>query len=106
MKIFCLLMLAASFHVPAVFAREVDETATRSVPAKDCEEAITVFQDVSRVGRKDRAASNITRRHADMAQHGWRFVDMEVYTENSDIEGFYLSYTRAVACADGPGSGG
>ena len=81
-----------------------EELGEAAVPAANCEQAITVFQDVSGVGRKDRAAKNMTQRHAAMARDGWRFADMEVYTENGDLEGFYLSYVRAAACAeDAPG---
>ncbi len=63
--------------------------------APECEETMTIFQDVSRVGRKDRAASNMTRWHSEVALERWKFADMEVHIENGDIEGFYLSYTRA-----------
>ena len=66
--------------------------------APECEETMTIFQDVSRVGRKDRAAGNMTRRHSEVAPERWKFADMEVYVENGDLEGFYLSYTRDVAC--------
>jgi hypothetical protein len=73
-----------------------------AAPAAVCEQAITVFQDVSGVGRKDRAARNMSRKHAAMAEDGWRFADMEVYTENGDLEGFYLTYVRDSACPESP----
>jgi hypothetical protein len=73
---------------------------------RDCEEATTVFHDVSRIGRKDRAAANMTRRHAEMAERGWRFVDSAIYTENGDLEGLFLTYVRPVACPEpGPARG-
>ena len=95
MRIICTMVLAASFYTPALFAVE-----TEGAPAapQACQNTITVFQDVSAVGRKDKAAKNVTERHAEMALKGWRFVDMEVYTENGDLEGFYLSYVRDAAC--------
>jgi hypothetical protein len=67
-------------------------------PVLLCEEAKTVFQDVSAFGRKDRAAKNMTQMHERMARQGWRFADMEVLSENGDLEGFFLSYTRPVPC--------
>ncbi|NND44480.1 MAG: hypothetical protein HKN58_04090 [Xanthomonadales bacterium] len=70
-------------------------------PAVACEEAMTVFHDVSRIGRKDRAAANMTRRHADMAEEGWRFADSEPYIENSDLEGLFITYVRSVPCPGG-----
>lgn len=75
-------------------------TTAHDAGAPVCEEAKTIFHDVSRIGRKDRAAANMTRRHADMALEGWRFKDKVLYTENGDLEGFYITYTRKVACPD------
>ena len=98
MKIVNLLIVAACLQASFLYAE--DETGSPS-KSQACEEAVTVFQDVSRMGRKDRAASNMTRRHREMAEEGWRFVDLEVYTENADIEGFFLSYVRSVACPAG-----
>ena len=65
---------------------------------EQCVENVTVFQDVSMLGRKDRLASNITDRHREMNANGWRFVDMEIYVENADIEGAFLTYARDVPC--------
>ena len=98
MKVLKLLMLAACLQIPVLYAQEEADVSPAPAPPPDCEEAMTVFQDVSAAGRKDRAAKNMSKRHAAMAQEGWRFADMEVYTENGDLEGFYLSYTRATAC--------
>ncbi|NIP18131.1 MAG: hypothetical protein GWM87_08215 [Xanthomonadales bacterium] len=93
-----ILILALAFSGPLV-AGESSENE-QPAPATDCEEAVTVFQDVSGTGRKDRAAANMTKRHASMAEDGWRFDDMEIYTENGDLEGFFLTYVRAVACPE------
>ena len=65
-----------------------------------CEETTTVFHEVSRIGRKDRAAANMTRRHAEMAEQGWRFADSAIYTENGDLEGLFLTYVRPLACPE------
>ena len=103
MKFLSAILFALSLHTSAVSAQESEEAPPVQAPSLDCEEAITVFHDVSRLGRKDRAAKVMTKKHADMARDGWRFADMEVYIENGDLEGFYLSYTRAVACQDEAG---
>jgi hypothetical protein len=92
------LLLALCLQIPAVRALAHEAARAEDVPARDCQEAVTVFQDVSRVGRKDRAASNISRRHDEMARQGWRFVGLESYIENGDLEGFYLSYVRPAVC--------
>jgi len=82
----CLSLLAMAFN------------ATAREPGPACEEAKTVFHDVSRIGRKDRAAANMSRRHEDMAKEGWRFADSEVYIENGDLEGLFITYVRTVPC--------
>ena len=98
MKFIIITALGLVLVSAPAFAQEAEEASSVAKPTLDCEQAITVFQDVSGMGRKDRAAKNMTKRHAEMAIDGWRLSDMEVYTENGDLEGFFLSYTRAVAC--------
>jgi len=97
LRFFYITVLVFSLHCSSVFAQEVVQTAPE--PSMDCEEAITIFQDASRFGRKDRAAEQMTEKHNEMALSGWRFAGMEIYTENGDLEGFYVSYTRAATCA-------
>jgi hypothetical protein len=98
MNVIKLMMLGACMQIPALYAQEGAQAPAEPQPSANCEEALTVFQDVSGMGRKDRAAKNMTKRHAEMARERWRLIDMEVYTENGDLEGFYLSYVRSVAC--------
>ena len=100
MKHILAVVLIIGFFALNVSAQEPEETAPVPEPALDCNEAITVFQDVSGIGRKDRAAKNMSKKHREMAESDWRFADMEVYTENGDLEGFYLSYTRDVVCPE------
>lgn len=87
----------AVLTAPAVHSNEDTNDATA---APLCEESKTVFQDVSMIGRKDRLASNITDLHREMNDQGWRFVDMEIYVENADLEGAFLTYSRTVHCPE------
>jgi hypothetical protein len=96
-----LLALPALLFSLHLAAQPAEGSAVRG---KRCTESVTVFQDVSKIGRKDRLAANITRRHQEMAREGWRFVDMELYVENADLEGAFLSYTRAVPCPAAAGA--
>jgi len=68
-------------------------------PAVTCEESKTIFRDASRFSRKNNAAENMSKKHDEYTQNGWRFVDMETYIENSDLEGFFLTYSRVISCA-------
>ena len=63
-----------------------------------CQEAKTVFRDSSRFSRRGNAARNMNEVHSEYTREGWRFEDMEVYVENGDLEGFFLTYSRDIAC--------
>ena len=73
--------------------------SAQAAPATSCEESKTIFRDASRFSRKGNAADNMTKKHDEYTKGGWRFVDMETYIENSDLEGFFLTYSREVACS-------
>lgn len=54
----------------------------------------TVFVDVSEFGRKKKAAKNMTEQHEEFAQEGWTVIGVAVYTENQDLEGFFVTYVK------------
>jgi len=72
--------------------------SAQTVAGTRCQEAKTVFQDSSRFSRRGFAAKNMNETHAEHTQQGWKFEDMETYIENGDLEGFFLTYSREVAC--------
>ncbi|GEM_PF-1755567 len=92
--------LAATLAVviPLVTVLVLSPGLVAQTPADGCTESITLFEDVSRFGRKNSAAKNMTETHQEMAAEGWSFADQEVLYENADLEGFYLTYTRPAAC--------
>jgi hypothetical protein len=101
MKFNYLTVLAIGLTSSSLSAQEALQATLAAEPSMDCEQAITVFHDISSFGRKDRAAARMTERHDEMALTGWRFADMVIYTENGDLEGFYVTYIRAAACPTG-----
>ena len=54
----------------------------------------TVFVGVSVIGKKDRAAKRMTKLHEKYAKEGWTVADVAVYTENGDLEGFFVTYVK------------
>ncbi|MDH3673119.1 MAG: hypothetical protein OES46_18475 [Gammaproteobacteria bacterium] len=54
----------------------------------------TVFVDVSALGKKDRAAKRMTKQHQAYAKEGWTVANIAVYTENGDLEGFFITYVK------------
>ena len=73
--------------------------SAQAAPAMTCQESKTIFRDASRFSRKNNAAQNMSKKHDEYTKNGWKFVDMEIYIENSDLEGFFLTYSREIACS-------
>lgn len=89
------------FFLAALLSGALAWSLSERLPAQEaaaCTESRTLFQDVSRFGRKHSAAKNMTELHAEQAREGWAFAGMEVYTENGDLEGFFMTYSRAAPC--------
>ena len=72
--------------------------SAQAAPAMSCQESKTIFRDASRFSRKKNAAQNMSKKHDEYTKNGWKFMDMETYIENSDLEGFFLTYSREIAC--------
>lgn len=91
---FCLLfaMLIAS----AAHAKDDKDSA----PPRQCPEleARTVFVADKSLRRHDGSAKAITEAHQEAQAEGWSFADMEIYTENNDLQGFLITYTRPHPC--------
>ena len=56
--------------------------------------AVTVFLDVNQLTRKKLAARKMTKSHNEFAAHGYELVAVSPYTENGDLEGFFVSYKK------------
>jgi len=61
-------------------------------------QAWTVFVSDATMRRHDGSASRITESHRKAEQLGWAFKDLEVYIENGDLQGFFITYTRPHPC--------
>jgi hypothetical protein len=56
--------------------------------------AVTVYVDSSWGRRRGGAARALTDCHRAFSAKGYRLLDIELFTENSDVEGFFASYVR------------
>lgn len=59
--------------------------------------AVTVFLDVTKLTRKHTAARNMTKSHQEFSLYGYELVGISPYTENGDLEGFFVSYKKIQA---------
>ncbi|HET6632735.1 MAG TPA: hypothetical protein VFG73_08515 [Rhodanobacteraceae bacterium] len=62
--------------------------------AADGPQSITVFVDATYGFRKDHMARQLTRSHEEYAAKGYHVVDLSLYDENGDMEGFFVTYAR------------
>jgi hypothetical protein len=74
--------------VKSFAGKEVESSAFKGRIAK------TVFLDISVFGRKDRAANRMTKMHQEYAREGWTLQEVTIYTENGDLEGFFITYVK------------
>jgi hypothetical protein len=44
-------------------------------------------------------ADKVNKMHAEMAAKGWKFASLEVYTEDGDMQGLFVTYVRDAAAA-------
>jgi len=78
------------------FAKKNDSDEATSAPVKCPQlQASTVF--VSDKGQKG-SAGKLTESHKNAESQGWNFDEMSLYTENGDLKGFYVTYTRTHPC--------
>ncbi|MBM4221387.1 MAG: hypothetical protein FJ170_05505 [Gammaproteobacteria bacterium] len=60
------------------------------------DEAQTVWVDGKGQGSM---AKEATKMHGEMAKQGWKFQDLDVYIEDGDMKGMFVTYVRAAAPA-------
>ena len=73
--------------------------SAQAAPAASCQQAKTIFRNSSLFSRRGNAAENMSEKHDEYTKNGWKFEDMETYIENGDLEGFFLTYSRDIACS-------
>ncbi len=61
-------------------------------------QASTIFVKDKTGSRKKGSASKISETHKTAESQGWDFKDLEVYIENGDLQGFFITYTRSHPC--------
>ena len=81
------------------FAQKDDADAATPGPKK-CPrlQASTVFVADKTGSRHKGTADKITKSHKNAESQGWDFDELSVYTENGDLQGFFITYTRTHPC--------
>ncbi len=87
------LALLLSICAQSATAASYTKQAERAVHANLA--AVSVFVDATFGMRKDGAAKELTEAHAAFAAQGYMVVDVVGYTENGDLQGFFVTYRRS-----------
>jgi len=86
----CILLVCGSLVAGWLFAGE----STEKQADLNIQETKTVFMDVASMNRRKGAAKNLTKLYAKEAEQGWRVIDLELYIEDNDLEGFFVTFAR------------
>ena len=63
--------------------------------------ASTVFVDDKTGSRQKGSAERLSEAHRKAQDQGWDFKDLEVYIEDGDLQGFFVTYVRPHPCNEG-----
>jgi len=84
---FIAMVILATMTALAVPAYAKDHVA-KAKPG----ESLTVFIDISVLSRKKRGAEKMNESHKRHYEAGWQAIDVAPYTENGDLQGFFVTY--------------
>jgi hypothetical protein len=92
MKYALYALILALLTVGLARAADPDDAAARA--AQEQRDAVSIFVDVDFGAREDGAAKDLNRTHQAFERHGYELLDVTPYTENGDLQGFFVSYRR------------
>jgi len=99
-------LVSALLIAPSAFAQKDDDDASTPGPA-GCPEfqASTVFVSDKSGSRQKGSAEKLTEMHRTAEKQGWDFSDLEIYIEDGDLQGFFVTYVRPHPCNKSPAAG-
>jgi len=92
LSVILFVLCLAAPQAPSAVA---DDEALTQCPAT---QARTVFVPDATMRRHDGSATRLTDAHREAENGGWQFEDLEIYIENGDLQGFFVTYTRPHPC--------
>ncbi len=81
------------------YAQNDDDDASTPGPER-CPriQASTVFVPDKASSRQKGSAELLSETHRTAQDQGWDFDDLEIYIEDGDLQGFFVTYTRPHPC--------
>lgn len=81
-------VLLLIFSVINIEAKDKNKQIEQAIPGA----GVTIYMDISAMGRKRRAADKMTDLHKKHFAKGWTVIDVDPYIENGDLQGFFITY--------------
>ncbi len=79
---------------PAVAATQGYYDRAAAEAARSGQQTVSLYVDVDFGSRKNGAATELNQAHRAFNANGYRVVDVVGYTENGDLQGFFVTYVR------------
>jgi hypothetical protein len=93
--------LLTIFALTIFMSASVHAEEEKAKPAKcPAIQASTIFVSDKTGSRKKGSAERISETHKTAESQGWDFDDLEIYIEDGDLQGFFITYTRTHPCND------
>jgi hypothetical protein len=89
------LMLA-----PLVALTVIAQDSDKAVPV-GCPDLVasTIFISDKTGSRQKGSAEQLSDMHKQVQAQGWSYEDMEIYIEDGDLQGFFVTYTKKSSCS-------
>lgn len=81
-------LLACGASVARDFSKEAAEAREQGLPA------VSIYVDANWGNRTNGAAKALTIAHVAFGHAGYELVDVVAYSENGDLQGFFVSYRQ------------
>jgi len=95
-------LLITALAVPPALAQDDDDDASTPGPVRCPEtQASTIFVPDKSGSRQKGSAKKLSETHRTAQEQGWDFKDLEIYIEDGDLQGFFVTYVRPHPCNKG-----
>jgi hypothetical protein len=89
-----LLLTAALATGSAVAATQGQYDKKAAEVARSGQQTVSIYVDVDWGARKNGSAGELNQAHQAFNANGYQVIDVVGYTENGDLQGFFVTYAR------------
>ena len=93
-KLFAAAVLSVALAAPAMAATQAQYDKKAAEAAASGQPTVSIYVDVDWGARKAGSATELNQAHRAFNALGFQVVDVVGYTENGDLQGFFVTYVR------------